>query len=83
MELLPFLLSAALGAIAAIFAFPALMKYHADRKPRAAKDVVKSMDKLIAVLKEEDEDQAKRRAAELSLQLGKIAEKGAELSKAG
>lgn len=83
MELLPFLLSAALGAIAAIFAFPALMKYHADRKPRAAKDAVKAVDRLIAVLGEEDEDAAQRRKNELDLQLRKLADRTAELHKAG
>lgn len=83
MDFLPYLVSGALGALLAILAFPVLMKYHADRKPRAAKDAVKAVDHLIAVLAEEDEDEAQRRKNELDLQLRKLADRTSELHKAG
>lgn len=83
LNLLPYLLAAALGALLAILAFPALMKYHANRKPRAAAAAVRAVDNLIATLNEEEEDDAQRKKNELDLQLRKLADRTAELHKAG
>lgn len=73
----------AIGAVLMAFAFPALMKYHANRKPRAAKEAVKAVDNLIEAMNEEDDDDAQRRKDELALQLRKLADRTSELNKAG